>query len=278
MHNVLTWEHRDSSEFRSAARKDLLAHYDTIFFEDDVTISSIEKIELKEGKSVFKAVDGKTEKEYWGRKVVLCTGITDLMPEIEGYEECWVKGIFHCLFCHGYEDRGAASAGLLAIDDCSPASIALHMARYANRLAEKVTVYTNGNEAVTTAITTLFGGLEPSSKSAKNITVEKRKIVRLRKLEKGAEVQVELEGGERKVEGFFVHKPKGRVNGAFVEKLGLELTEGGDFKVTPPFNETSVKGVFAAGDCAGPMKAAALAAASGGVVVVGVTAQLHAED
>jgi pyruvate/2-oxoglutarate dehydrogenase complex dihydrolipoamide dehydrogenase (E3) component len=49
----------------------------------------------------------------------------------------------------------------------------------------------------------------------------------------------------------------------------LELTEGGDFKVASPFNETSVKGIFAAGDCAGPMKAAALAAASGGVVVVG---------
>jgi thioredoxin reductase len=278
MHNVLTWEHRDSADFRSAARKDLLAHYDTISFEDDITIDSIEKIELEGGRAVFKAVDGKAGKEYWGRKVVLATGITDLMPEIKGYEECWVKGIFHCLFCHGYEDRGAKSAGLLGIDDCSPAPIALHMARYANRLAEKVTVYTNGNKAVTKAITTLFDGLSPSSKSAKNITVEARKIVRLRKLEKGAEVEVELEGGEKKLEGFLAHKPKGRVNGAFVEKLGLELTEGGDFKVTPPFNETSVKGIFAAGDCAGPIKAAALAAASGGVVVVGVTAQLHAED
>jgi hypothetical protein len=36
-----------------------------------------------------------------------------------------------------------------------------------------------------------------------------------------------------------------------------------------------VKGILAARDCMGPMKAAA---ASGGVVVVGVTAQLHAED
>jgi thioredoxin reductase len=48
--------------------------------------------------------------------------------------------------------------------------------------------------------------------------------------------------------------------------------------VAPPFNETSVKEIFAAGDCAGPMKAAAQEAVSGGVVVVGVTAQLHTED
>jgi gliotoxin/aspirochlorine biosynthesis thioredoxin reductase len=196
------------------------------------------------------------------------------LPEIEGYESCWVTGIFHCLFCHGYEERGAKSAGLLAIDDCSPAPIALHMARYANRLAEEVAVYTDGNEAVTEVITALLGGLEPSSKSARNISAEARKIVRLRKLEKWAGVEVELEGGEKKVEGFLVHKPKWKVNGSFVEKLGLGVTEGGDFKVTPPLNETNVKGIFAAGDCAGPMKAAA----SGGVVVVGVTAQLHAED
>jgi thioredoxin reductase len=56
------------------------------------------------------------------------------------------------------------------------------------------------------------------------------------------------------------------------------LLGGEDFKVSPPFNKTSVKGICAAGDCADPMKAATLAAGSGGVVVVGVTAQLHAED
>jgi uncharacterized FAD-dependent dehydrogenase len=44
------------------------------------------------------------------------------------------------------------------------------------------------------------------------------------------------------------------------------------------YEEYWVKGIFAAGDCTGLMKAAALVAASGGVVVVGVTAQLHAED
>jgi hypothetical protein len=73
--------------------------------------------------------------------------------------------------------------------------------------------------------------LDPSSKSAKNISVEARKIVKLTKLPKGAELEVELVGGEKKVEGFSVHKPKGKVNGAFIEKLGLELTEGGDSKV-----------------------------------------------
>jgi thioredoxin reductase len=59
MHNVLTWEHGDNAEFRSAARKDLLTHYETISFEDDVTISCIEKVG-----SVFKAVDTNTGKTY----------------------------------------------------------------------------------------------------------------------------------------------------------------------------------------------------------------------
>ena len=50
----------------------------------------------------------------------------------------------------------------------------------------KVTVYTNGNEVVTTAITPLLGGLEPSSKSAKNNSVEVGKVVKLTKVVKGA--------------------------------------------------------------------------------------------
>jgi hypothetical protein len=30
---------------------------------------------------------------------------------------------FHCLFCHGYEERGAASAGVFAIDELCAKSL-----------------------------------------------------------------------------------------------------------------------------------------------------------
>ncbi len=91
MHGVLTWEHRDAAEFRTAARKDILANYDTTSFED-IAIATVEKLQRDDGSSLFKAIDG-SGKEWWGRKVVLATGIKDIMPNIEGYEQCWTSGM-----------------------------------------------------------------------------------------------------------------------------------------------------------------------------------------
>ena len=103
---VLTWDHRDPAEFRAAARKDLLDRYSTTTAFEDVSISSLKKMEREDGTSLFKAVDEK-EKEWWGRKVVLATGITDLMPDIPGYEDCWVKSMYvsspHSLEYHASE-------------------------------------------------------------------------------------------------------------------------------------------------------------------------------
>ena len=152
------------------------------------------------------------------------------------------------------------------------------MARYANRLAEKVIIYTHGNENVTKDIEAALSQCKAESKTRKNISVDSRKIVRLVKGPKGGEVEVHLEDGEKKLQGFLAHKPKGELNGPFAEQLGLELTPQGDIKTTPPFNETSVHGVFAGGDSATPMKAANVALSAGGFVAAGVAAQLETED
>ena len=51
----------------------------------------------------------------------------------------------------------------------------------------------------------------------------------------------------------------------------------GDIKVNPPFFQTSVKGVFAAGDSVSPMKIVAQALFSGAAVGAGAPSQLQAE-
>jgi thioredoxin reductase len=91
MHAVPTWDHRDPAEFRAAARRDLLARYGTTSFVD-VGIKTIKKSERKDGSSLFEAIDD-YGKSWWGRKVALATGIKDVFPNIDGYSECWVKGM-----------------------------------------------------------------------------------------------------------------------------------------------------------------------------------------
>lgn len=91
MHGVPSWEHRDPADFRKAFREDILAHYDTVNFKD-ATIDTITRTEREDGSSLFKAVDT-TGQEFWGRKVVLATGIRDIMLEIPGYEENWAHSM-----------------------------------------------------------------------------------------------------------------------------------------------------------------------------------------
>lgn len=87
MHGVPTWEHRNPADFRAAAKKDILAHYNTVKFQE-VGIANLEKSERDDGSSLFKATD-ETGKEWWGRKVVIATGLKDVMLDIEGYKENW---------------------------------------------------------------------------------------------------------------------------------------------------------------------------------------------
>ena len=75
-----------------------------------------------------------------------------------------------------------------------------------------------------------------------------------------------------------VNAPFTAPNGPFAEQLALKRTEAGDIETQAPFFETSEPGVFAVGDCSGPIKSVAVAAYSGGMAAGGVGMQLGAED
>lgn len=39
------------------------------------------------------------------RRVLVATGLTDELPDIDGLAEHWGRGVIHCPFCHGFEIR-----------------------------------------------------------------------------------------------------------------------------------------------------------------------------
>jgi thioredoxin reductase len=268
MHNVLGWDHRNPADFRAQAQSDIFTRYKTIQFKD-VEIKSLNK--LPNGR--FEAVDSQGGK-YEGRKVVLANGITDVMPDIPGYSDLWGRGIFHCLFCHGYEDRDAASAGTLATGFLSNPKMASTIARSTGRLAATVNVYTNGD-------TDLAAEVRLTLKNTQKFRLVTSKIL---KLEKDPEVQgdagiiVTLEDGTVNKEGFMAHAPNIELNGPFAKDLGLDIAPEGHISTTPPFNNTSLPGVFAAGDCATLMRAVSVASMMGSTAAAGIAHTLQAED
>lgn len=89
MHNVVGWDHVKPAEFRTKARQDILSRYDTIAFADGVEIVKVEK--TPQGR--FEATDAEGV-VHLGKKLVLGTGMRDVYPAIEGYGDCWVKGMY----------------------------------------------------------------------------------------------------------------------------------------------------------------------------------------
>ena len=177
---------------------------------------------------------------------------------------------FHCLYCHGYEEKGSPSSGVLAIQGCAIAPLALHLAENAAQLTTSVTIYTNGAEQLEAALSASKGP-NPAFK------VDGRPIVRLVKESNAADVTLEFQDGSKKTESFLVHNPMTRVKGPFAEQLGLEVTPGGDIVANPPFHQTSVRGVFAAGDSITPYKVVPGAISSGCNAAVAAATLLQAE-
>lgn len=87
MHNVPGWDHEDPAAFRAKAKGDIQSRYDTIRFRD-VGVTSVRK--LDSGR--FETFDDAGER-YEGRKVVIASGIRDIMPDLPGYSALWGKGM-----------------------------------------------------------------------------------------------------------------------------------------------------------------------------------------
>lgn len=235
-HMLPTWDGKSPIAFRDAARQNTLDNYETVFYQD---------VEIRQAKKndegFFELIDEKG-KAWKGKSLVLATGIVDLPVDIPGFDECWGRSIFHCLFCHGYEQRGSPSSGVLAIDDVAPVPLSLHVSRNAAQLTKSVTIYTNGNASQAAELEAAKGPTAP-------FVVDSRRITKFELGPNETGITIHFEDGSTKEEAFLSHKPKSKIKSSFLaEQLGLEMTPQGDIKVNPPFGETNVSGCFAAGD------------------------------
>lgn len=137
-----------------------------------------------------------------------------------------------------------------------------------------MTIYTHGSEE-------LASQLQTTLSTDKKFKIDTRVITRL-SLEPKA-IKLEFADGTSAIETFLVHNPFTKINGPFVEQLGIETTPSptpgiGDIATNPPAGQTNVRGVFAAGDCITPYKVMPGAISSGCNAGVGASAQLVAEN
>ena len=138
------------------------------------------------------------------RRVLLCTGMIDEMPELDGFRELWGRSIFQCPYCHGWElqDR---SFGVLA-----PSAEMLELALLLRGWSSEVVALTDGRHAVPAETAERLGRA--------GVRLEERRIARLISRE-GRLEQVALEDGTSlRVEVLFARPPQRQV--PLVQSLG----------------------------------------------------------
>lgn len=77
---------------------------------------------------------------FFGKKILFCTGVSDIMPGIAGFADCWGKSIFHCPYCHAYELPDLPIAVIASGDH------ARHLTSTLRPLFSHITLLTNGEE------------------------------------------------------------------------------------------------------------------------------------
>lgn len=184
------------------------------------------------------------------RRVLLTTGMIDESLAIPGADALWGSSIFQCPYCHGWEAQDRRWGFLVT------AGSAAHLLPFALQLlcwTSDVTVLTHGAVKLADDDRARLRGA--------GITIEDEPIARLDG-EGGALRSIELASGRSVAcDALFAHPPQRQVG--LVRDLGLALDEHGYVAIDPVRRETSIPGIFAAGDLATRMQGAILAAAAG---------------
>lgn len=190
--------------------------------------------------------------EITARRLLITTGLVDELPDIPGLRERWGRDVVHCPYCHGWEVQDEP-IGVLA---SSPRSA--HQAMLFRQWSDDVTLFLNE---------TLTLSAEDRAKlDARGIAVMAGKVNRL-------VVQDDQLAGVQLADGSVVPRtvvtvgPRFVARSALLTSLGVELVEHpmgvGEYVDADPMGQTTVPGVFVAGNVSDLMAQVVTAAAAG---------------
>jgi len=224
-----------------------LAAYETV----EVRKIAATAAEKDEDGFIITLADGQ---QLRSRTLGLTTGIRDELPEIPGFNELWGRGVYHCPYCHGWEVRDQRLAVFAKGD------VAMHLAPLIRNWSRDITLITNGPSGLTDVQRTTLERLE--------IPLNETPVSHLN-IESGALAAVAFtDGTELRLDGIFAATTL-RPNNDLARQLGCDLvTEGmltGHVTIDQR-GQTSVPGVFAAGDVTTVLQQVVTAASSGALI------------
>jgi thioredoxin reductase len=237
-HNFITHDGDTPAAIAAQARAQVLA-YPTVSLMEGIVIS----ITGSEGAFVISTADGD---EYPASRVLLATGVKDVMPPIPGIAECWGISVLHCPYCHGYEVRNTALGIMLNSPEL------LEYTKMIYNWSPNLKLLTNGPATLTEE--------EREQLQRKGIEIIEQPVAEVLH-ERGQMRAVVLgDGSQVALNALFARLPN--VQPPVVQQLAPALNAQGLIEVGMDL-QTSIPGIYAAGDSTTQMRSVSAAVAAG---------------
>ncbi|GAB3271131.1 NAD(P)/FAD-dependent oxidoreductase [Larkinella harenae] len=238
-HSFLTRDGETPAQLSSIARQQALA-YPTV------------RLETATARSATRSLRGftvttHTGDSYQAKRLLLATGLRDILPALPGFAECWGISILHCPYCHGYEVKDK-TVGVLGNGDAG-----FELAKLIQHWNPGLRLFTNGPSTLTA---------EQQAKLQQHaISIIETPIValqhqagQLRSLKLADDSSVSLDA-------LYAH-PTLQQASDLGQQLGCEHDEKG-LVIVDEFGKTTTEGVYAAGDTQTMLRQVSVAAMTG---------------
>ncbi|MBP2417824.1 NAD(P)/FAD-dependent oxidoreductase [Microlunatus capsulatus] len=266
VHNYLTSEGLPPAELVAAGRAEVEAYGVEVRRGTAVAAAPLD---VGPGRTAF-TVDLADGTRVRARRLLVTTGLTDLLPDVPGVAQRWGRDVVHCPYCHGYEVRDEP-VGVLGTGP-----MAAHVALLFRQWSPDVVLFQHTAPALTPE--------EAEQLAARGIDVVAEPVA-------GLEVVDDRLSGVRLVSGAVVPRravvvsPRFAARSAVLEGLGVAAEEFrmgehvlGTSVPADPMGATSVPGVRVAGNVTAPMAQVIAAAAAGLQAGAALNGELVTED
>lgn len=195
------------------------------------------------------------------RRVLVATGLRDELPEIEGLAELWAKDVLHCPYCHGYEVRDRPLGVIGSTPD------AVRYVQLIRQWAKDVVLF------VPEGLLAVQQRMELTARAIGIVEGTVRRVLS----EDGHLSGVEMADGSVVPRGALFVPPRFVPNNGLLDGLSCAMDDAG-WVVTDGTGQSSVPGVYVAGNLANPRAQVITAASEGSMAAAAINADLVEED
>lgn len=254
MHNFLTRDDISPADFLKISHTELKKYA--------VKLLRVEVTEAKKNRNEIFTVKDRKGKIYHSKKLILATGLKDMLPEVKGAKKFYGKSLFHCPYCDGWENTNKV-IGVYAKNK-GGIDLALTLSCW----SKKITLYTDGKKYVRKKNSGLL--------AKKNIAV----VTDLIRSFEGAAGQVKdivFENGKKTNCDAIFFSTGYYAQSTLVESLGCTIDQK-KVALTNKSQQTNISGLYVAGDASKDMHFVVVAAAEGAKAGVYINKELLDEE